>query len=142
MKIIFSYLCDFFAPDFMLHLQLETNLDLSFNVSFVCGVYGNRSIKMAYSIFCTSFTFKPITTRVFRGFVTLGVVGGEQFSNQKDNNNQTWHKYSLFSHKHFSIKIYDVVRDVSHSKPQIITCFVKQSLESRFRICCKDGDLD
>ena len=77
MEIIFAYLCDFFAPDFMLCLQLETNLVLSFNVSFVCGVYGNRGIKMAYSIFCTSFTFNSITTRVFRGFVTLGVVGGE-----------------------------------------------------------------
>ena len=77
MEIVFAYLCDFFAPDFMLCLQLETNLVLSFNASFVCGVYGNRGIKMAYSIFCTSFTFKPITTWVFRGFVTLGVVGGE-----------------------------------------------------------------
>ena len=55
-----------------------------------------------------------ILIRFSRGCATLG--GGVedsafpylQLSSQKENNNETWHKYSLYTYKHFGIKIYDV----------------------------------
>ena len=40
------------------------------------------------------------------GSVTLGGMSPSlKLSNQKDTNNQTWHKYSLSTYKHFDIKI-------------------------------------
>ena len=56
--------------------------------------------------------FSPVTTKVFWRSVTLGMRGGF-ISNQKDNNNQSRHKYSLYTNKHFGIKIYDVTLYIS-----------------------------